>query len=242
MEDEITKKESAPLIWVRNKFLTGLFVVIPLFATFWILRFLYRIMSGFAEKLVKTLVLIYEPLIPRFIIVDGTIPFAALLITLSAVVGVGLLATNVFGKKIVEWLEAGLHRVPLVNLIYPVAKQVMDSLKEIGNTQTDETRKPVVFLPYPGVKGYLIGFQTGRFRGNEGKAMVAVFIPTAPNPITGFVLVFEEKDVVKTDLKYEDAWKMVVSGGLVMPKNFNIGTTAIPTAPIPMPADTTQKE
>ncbi len=240
--DGIKKKESAPFVWIRNNFLTGLCVVIPLFATFWILKFLYRVMSGFAEKLVQTLVVIYEPLIPRFIIVDGTIPFASLLITLSAVVGVGLLATNILGKKIVGWLEAGLLRVPLVNLIYPVAKQVMDSLKEIGGTQTEETRKPVVFLPYPGVKGYLIGFQTGRFRGNEGKAMVTVFLPTAPNPITGFVLVFEEKDVVKTDLKYEDAWKMVVSGGLVVPRNFNLGTTAIPVVPDPIPADTMQKE
>ncbi|NJK90423.1 MAG: DUF502 domain-containing protein [Blastochloris sp.] len=233
-------KESAPLIWLRNKFLTGLFVVIPLFATFWILKFLYKVMSGFAERLVKTLVEVYRPLIPNFLIVDGTIPFAALFITLATVIAVGLLATNVFGRKIVEWIESALHRVPLVNLIYPVAKQVVESLKELGNAQTEESRKPVVFLRYPGTLGYFIGFQTGRFKSAEGKRMVTVFLPTAPNPITGFVLAFEETDVVNSDIKYEDAWKMIVSGGLVTPKNISFGTTTTAAVPVPIPVDTKQ--
>jgi len=236
------QKESAPLVWIRNKFLTGLFVIIPLFATFWILKFLYHVMSGFAEKLVHALVVVYGPIIPKFLIVEGTIPFAALFITLATVILVGLIATNVIGKKLVRWLEVVLHKIPLVNVIYPVAKQVVDSLKEIGGTTSDDNRKPVVFIRYPGLNGFFMGFQTGRFIGNEGKIMVTVFLPTAPNPITGFVLVFEEKDVVVSDIRYEDAWKMVVSGGLVVPKSIMFESTAMPAVQSPTPVDTTQKE
>lgn len=252
MSDKVVSDTKQRIGWVRNKFLTGLFILIPLIATYWVLKFLYRVVSGFTEPLVRQFVAIFGDSLPWLPTIQDktsgelTIPGLALVTTLLAIMAVGLLATNVFGRRIMHWVDGVMIRIPLVNLIYPVAKQVVDSLKEIGGNAeaTSGKNKPVVFLKYPGFNGYLIGFQTGRFLDQKGKSMVSVFIPTAPNPITGFVLVFEEKDVVQTNMPYDDAWKMIVSAGLVVPRHLALSgfpLQAKAAMPGPGPADTTQK-
>jgi uncharacterized membrane protein len=239
------------LVWWRNTFLAGLFVVVPAGITFWVLRVLYYLIAGFTEPLVQTFVSQHRgELVPEWMIVTTksggiTIPGAALIFTLLLVLLIGLLVANVFGRRLVVYVEKVIDRVPLVNVIYPVTKQVVDSLKTIGATNEDLSNKPVVYVRYPGLEGYALGFQTGKFKDNEGRQMAAVFIPTAPNPLTGFVLVFEENALLRSNLTMEDAWKLVVSAGLIAPHGIVPAPSAYKsstTAPIPAPAGTRQRE
>ncbi|MDR2462240.1 MAG: DUF502 domain-containing protein [Verrucomicrobiales bacterium] len=237
--------------WWRNTFLAGLFVVVPVGITYWVLNLLYRLIAGFTEPLVRSFVSQYRgELVPEWLAVESgkggyTIPGAALIFTLLLILFVGLLVANVGGKRLVAWVEKVIGRVPLVNVIYPVTKQVVDSLKTIGATNEDFSNKPVVYVKYPNLSGYLLGFQTGRFKDANGLEMMSVFVPTAPNPLTGFVFVFEASALLRSNLSMEEAWKLIVSAGLIAPA----GAVPVPTAykttpaiPIPAPADTTRTE
>lgn len=255
---EVKHHTPANLVWWRNKVLAGLFVVIPLAATLFILKFLYTIISATFDPVVKAIVKEYrfqqpvgepEGIIPEFIIYNDTIPFAAFFITILLILVLGLLVTNVFGRKLVEYIEVVLLRIPLVNLIYPLAKQVVDSIKLIGASSSGapdpKDNRQVVYIQYPGMGGYLVAFQTGSFRDKSGQEFVSVFIPTAPNPITGFVMIFKATEVIDSDLTMEDAWKLLVSAGFVTP---SARLTAMPvldkttiSGTAPAPDDTTQK-
>lgn len=236
------------LIWWRNKFLAGLAVVIPLAATLIILKFLYRLVSAFFDPLVMAFVENNREHLPGFLIVNDTIPFAALILTILLIVFFGLLVTNVFGQKILLFFEKLLLRVPLVNFIYPLAKQVVDSIKQISKTANHPDpadARQVVYIRYPGLNGFLLAFQTGRFRDRQGREFVSVFIPTAPNPITGFVLIFDENDVLECDLSMEDAWKLLVSAGFVTPLRSSVlppATETTITGTTPPPVGTIQTD
>ncbi|MEO0453786.1 MAG: DUF502 domain-containing protein [Verrucomicrobiota bacterium] len=244
------------LAYWRNKFLAGLFVLLPLLATIWVLRFLYKIFSGTMEPLVAGFVTANHESIADIFLSPGpregtyTIHGLALFITVCIIFAIGFLVTNVFGRRIVQYCESVLERIPLVNIIYSLVKQVMDSVKSISESADrleESDNREVVYVRYPGVNGYLIGFQTGKFQNKKGEDMVSVFIPTAPNPITGFVLVFEARQVIESDLTMESAWKLLVSAGFVTPKQSvsfqganSPASTAIPTIPIPESDDTRQ--
>ena len=244
---ESKKIPVSPLIWWRNTFFAGLFIVIPVVVTYWILRFLYNVVSAVTDPLVQAFVSYHRARIPDFIVVDATIPGAALIITLLLVSVTGLVATNVIGSRLVAYLEAVLHRIPLINVIYPVAKQVVDSLKSLGASGDNFEDRQAVYIKYPAMNGYLLGFLTGRFSDSEGRRMGSVFIPTAPNPISGFVVVFEEDQIITSNLSMDEAWKMVVSGGLIVPDGIvpapiwpTIAKSAMPAIPGPKPAGTTR--
>lgn len=220
-----SKPGPASLAWWRNKLLAGFFVAIPLVVTFIILRFLYRLISGVCDPIVTAVVAIYRGSIPDFLIITDvngreTIPGAAFFITIAVILALGLLATNVFGNRLIQLIERGLARIPLVNLIYPLLKQVMDSIRDIGSSKENFKNRPVVYVRYPGIRGYFIAFQTGHFTTIDGREMVSVFLPTAPNPITGLVLLIDAADVIESGLSLDTAWKVIVSAGFVIPPNF----------------------
>jgi len=158
----VEKKALSPakLSWWRNKLLAGLFVVIPLAATLLILKFLYTAISATFDPVVKAIVRdnrasVPDGFIPEFIIYNDTIPFAAFFITVLLILTLGLLVTNVFGRRFLGYLDKLLLRIPLVNLIYPLVKQVVDSIKTIG-VNTGEMNDPadnrqVVYIQYPGL-------------------------------------------------------------------------------------------
>lgn len=245
------KHHPGELAYWRNKFLAGVFVLVPLVATIWVLLFIYRFISGRTEPLVVRVVTAFHQNIPDFLLAAGpreetfTIPGVSFVLTLLLVILFGLLVTNVLGRRIMHWLEGLLERVPLVNVIYSLVKQVTDSLRTISESSErldERDARDTVYIRYPGVNGYLIAFQTGTFQGKDGRKMVTIFIPTAPNPITGFVLVFEEDQVIPSDLTMEQAWKLLVSAGFVTPPGLiqplrGKTTTAVPA---PEPVDTTQ--
>jgi uncharacterized membrane protein len=137
-------------------------------------------------------------------------------VSLLLLIGLGVMATNVLGKKILEGVERMLLRIPVVATIYAIVKQVIDSFKAFN---TVSNFKRVVYVDYPVEGCKMIGFVTGQFYdpGLE-QEMTVVVVPTAPNPMTGLVLVVESGRVANCSLTIEEAMKLIVSAGLVAPK------------------------
>lgn len=192
----------APVIALRNRLLAGIAVSIPLVVTIWVLNVAYNFISGISEPYLKIFGINYPG-----------IPF---LVTLALLLMVGTMATHVIGRRVLGFAERMLMRVPVVATIYAGVKHIADSLKGFNNTANF---KRVVYIEYPADGCKLIGFVTGQFFDHAlQREMTTVVIPTAPNPMTGLVLVVESSKVIDSELGLDEAMKLIVSAGLVGPK------------------------
>jgi len=146
-------------------------------------------------------------------------------VTLCLLIGLGFMATNVLGQRILDGIERGLLRIPVVATIYAGIKQVIDSFKAFNNMSNF---KRVVYVDYPSDGCRLIGFVTGQFYDSGlQEEMSSVVIPTAPNPMTGLVIVVPTHKLTDSSLSLEEAMKMVVSAGLVVPKRRTTASPAV---------------
>ena len=188
---------------LKDKFLTGLIVVIPIGITIFILKFLFNFADGLLGSYLDSLFSIifhHEFHIPGLGMITG-----AVVIYLA-----GLLATNVLGTQILKLGDELLSRIPIVKSIYSSSKQLTKVFKE---GQSSYRRAVFVEWPRPGIKA--IGFVTAEVERN-GTRMVVVYVPTMPNPTSGFALFFPEDEVYECGMTVEDALKFVVSGGVVV--------------------------
>ena len=186
-----------------NKALTGVVVAIPLLATIWVVQFAYTSINNLSAPALQELLGVRVPLVPFFV-------------TLAAFISLGFMASNVFGRRILESMEMALLKIPVAATIYTAVKQVIDSFKSFKNM---ENFQRVVYLDYPAQGARLIGFVTGQYYDyNLEEEMTTVVIPTAPNPMTGLVVAVSASKLTESSLTLEEAMKMVVSAGLVAPK------------------------
>ncbi|WP_293443295.1 DUF502 domain-containing protein [Persephonella sp.] len=187
------------ILKIRDTFLTGLFVFIPIAITIWIVVWLL--------SFVNNLVLPYL----RYLIPIPDIPGVGILVTLLIVFATGLIAQNYFGKKLISLWDSLINRIPLVRSIYIATKQLMENL---FNSKGKGKFKEAVLVEFPR-KGMLsIGFVANKIQF-DGKTYYLVYIPTAPNPTSGYTIFVEENEVRHTDLTVEEATKIILSGGLV---------------------------
>jgi len=188
---------------LKGKFLTGIIVVIPVGITIFILKFLFNFADGILGSYLDYLLglVIHQELhIPGLGMITG-----AVVVYLA-----GLLATNVLGKQLLHIGDEMMSNIPLVKSIYTSSKQLMKVFRE---GKTSYRRAVFVEWPRPGVKA--IGFVTAEVERN-GARMIVVYVPTMPNPTSGFALFFHEEDVHESGMSVEDALKFVVSGGVVV--------------------------
>ena len=212
---------SGVMVWFRNKFLAGLALALPLVITFTILQFIYSLLHGWSEPIVTWFADLANEMAGQ-VIIQTTDPnfqnatrFIGVLIPIIALIALGVMATNFIGVHIVAAIDRLLLRIPFVSFIYKSLKQVIDSFKTIGGTQNF---KRVAYIDYPVPGMRLIGFVTGQFTdANSGKAMTAVFVPTAPNPMSGILLIVDSEKVTDASLTIEDSMKLIFSGGLIVP-------------------------
>jgi uncharacterized membrane protein len=143
--------------------------------------------------------------------------FVALLLAILLIGIVGLIARNYFGKRLIEWVDSGLLRIPLLNKIYSATKQVNDAFSSSNKTAF----RTVVVVEYPHSGAYALGFLTSEHQSEvESKLdrkIVCVFVPTTPNPTGGFLLFFPAEKVVKLDMSVADGIKYVISLGSIAP-------------------------
>lgn len=189
---------------LRGTFITGLFVVIPIGITLFILKFLFNFTDGILGSYLDELFVVltrHELHIPGLGIITG----------LVVIYLAGLLGTNVLGNQLLKLGDSLLSRIPLVKSIYSSSKQLTKVFKE---GKASYRRAVFVEWPRPGVRA--IGFVTAEMI-RDGEKLVVVYIPTMPNPTSGFALFFREEDVQDSGMTVEDAVKFVVSGGVVVP-------------------------
>jgi uncharacterized membrane protein len=187
---------------LRSKFIAGILIVIPLGITYLMLRLLFNTVDN-----------ILAPLLTRLI--GFRIPGLGLIATLIIIFALGFLAANVLGKRFISYLDGLLGKVPLVRSIYVSTKQFIEAL----SVPVSENFKRVVIVEYPRKGVFAVGFVTKeRVKIHVGSGdLTAVFVPAPPNPATGMVIMLEKSEIIDTDLSVEEAIKIVVSGGVLLP-------------------------
>jgi uncharacterized membrane protein len=194
---------------LRKYLIAGLLVWLPLAATVVVIRLLINLLD-------KTILLIPPEWRPETVL-GFSIPGFGVIVGIFILLVTGMLAANLFGRRLVAIWESILGRIPLVRTIYTSVKQVLETL---FTTNSNSFRK-VVLVEYPRQGIWSMGFQTNRGLRAASKAsgqnLVSVFVPTTPNPTSGFIVMFPEQDVQELDLTVEDGFKYIISMGVVVP-------------------------
>jgi uncharacterized membrane protein len=195
---------------MRKYFITGLLILVPLAITAWVLSLVINTMD-------QSLLFVPERWQPSALF-GFNIPGLGTLLTIVFVFLTGLLTNNLVGNYVVRIWEKLLKRIPLVNSLYSSVKQVSDTLfSSSGNAF-----RKAVLIPYPHQNSYTIAFLTGTPGGDVKNHLVgdyvSVYVPTTPNPTSGFFLMLARKDVVELDMSVDTALKYIVSMGVVAPE------------------------
>ena len=202
---------------IRNVFITGLLITLPIALTYFILQFLFKNLDALSPVFTKVLIDLGAPIPEGY-----RIPALGLVITLLIVLAVGWFTTNFFGKRLILLGENIVGKIPFVRRIYKGSKQVVQS---IAHADTRAFRK-VVLIEFPRRGMLAIGFVTGEARGevqkNTSDDVLNVFVPTMPNPTSGFLVFAPPEELTEIDMSIEDGVKYVVSGGIVTTERLKI--------------------
>ena len=208
---------------IKRYFITGLLIWVPLAITAWVLALIVGTMD-------QSLHLLPAAIHPRNLF-GFDIPGVGAVLTLLVIVVTGLLAANFIGQRLVVWWERLLARIPVVNSIYNSVKQVSDTLfSSSGNAF-----RQALLIEYPRRGTWTIAFLTGAPGGEVLRHLdgehVSVYVPTTPNPTSGFFLMLPKADVIPLEMSVDTALKYVISMGVVAPPARRQSVTVATTAP-----------
>ncbi len=196
---------------LRKYIIAGLLVWLPFAATIVIVKFLIDLMD-------KTVLLLPPEWQPANLL-GFSIPGFGVIIALSILLLTGMLAANLFGRRFVEMWEKILNRIPLVRSIYSSVKQISSTIFD----PSGKSFRKVVLLEYPRKGLWSIGFLTNDAMGDElcsvDDTLVSVFIPTTPNPTSGFIIMTRKDEITELNMNVEEAFKFVISMGVIIPDN-----------------------
>lgn len=194
---------------LRRYLVAGLLVWIPLGVTIFILKVLIGLMD-------KTLLLIPQQYRPEEWL-GFSVPGLGLILTLLVLLVTGLLAANIVGRSMVGLWESLLDRIPVVRSVYSAAK----NFTEIVFSDSGQSFKKVLLIEYPRKGIYSLAFQTatnlGEVQERTGEQMVCTFVPTTPNPTSGYIIIVPKKDIIELDMEIDEALKMIISLGVIIP-------------------------
>ena len=200
------QKKRSILIKFRNYFFAGVVVLVPLGITLYFTLFLINISSKILPKeLNPNHYLPYE------------IPGVEIIISIFLITFIGWLSLSLIGKKLLEIFNNILKRIPFLRTIYSAIVQMIETF-----TKREEGKKNVVLVEYPRKGSWAVGFatkdNTGEITNKTKKNLVNVFIPTTPNPTSGFLLMFPKEEIIYLDMTFEEASKIIVSAGTSNPR------------------------
>ena len=204
---KLMRKRPSLLAKLRNYFITGIVVLVPIGITLYLTKFFVSISSN---------------LIPKEINPNSYLPFSIpgleILLSVIIITLIGGLSLSFIGKKILQLVNETLKRIPILRTIYSAIGQMTESLApKRGN------KKTVVLVEYPRKGSWAVGFATKENRGEISKKtnteLINIFVPTTPNPTSGFLLMFPKNEVIYLDMSFEEASKFIVSAGTSNPKN-----------------------
>jgi len=200
------KKKKSLALRLRNYFFTGVIVLIPIGFTLYLSKFLIN----FSTKLVPS------GLNPNTYL-PYAIPGIEIILTIIFITIIGSLSLSFLGKKFLQIIDDLFKKIPILRTIYSAIGQMTDSFRnQEGN------KKSVVLLEYPRKGSWAVGFatkeNTGEIRNKTNMNLVNVFVPTTPNPTSGFLLMLPKEDLIYLDMSFEEASKFIVSAGTSIPK------------------------
>ncbi len=197
--------------WLRSRFVAGMFLALPVVVTFLLLRWLI-------DEIDKRVVPLLPPALQPETYIDYAVPGLGLIVLIVFLTLLGAVTTNFLGRYFVAVSDRILLRVPFVRSIYSILKQVVDVF---ANNESRDQFKEVVMVQYPRAGTWAIGFVSGgakgEMRARMGDDVIGVFVPTTPNPTSGFLLYCKESEVIRMDMTVEEAAKVIFSAGLVIP-------------------------
>ena len=195
------KKKSSITSKLRNAFIAGIVVLVPIGFTLYLTLFLIKISSK---------------LIPTEINPNNYLPFSIpgleILLSIIFITMVGGISLSFFGKKVLSFINDLFKRIPILRTIYSAIGQMTESF-----TNKSDNKKSVVLIEYPKKGSWAVGFATKENKGEiskkTSKELINVFVPTTPNPTSGFLLMFPKEEVIYLDMTFEEASKFIVSAG-----------------------------
>ena len=185
---------------MRRHVTAGLLVIVPVAVTVVVLKFLFGLFDGWMQPIAET-------------VFGRPIPGLGLLLTFVLVWGTGALSANFAGKKLLELFDRLLENLPLVKSVYTASKQLVEAVSPGGR----RAFRRVVLVEFPKKGTFALGFVTGDGIGPLPGDMISIYVPTALNPTSGFLIFARESDILDPHLSVEEGVKLVVSGGVVRP-------------------------
>lgn len=216
---------------LRNNFLAGFFVLLPFAVTIAVVQFILQKIGGGPSVFLHEYVLIkynllganqgqdFDTYVKENIVIGYTLKFISTLVVCAIIAILGFFSRYFIGKFFVGLTDRIVSNVPVINTIYNTAKQIVQTF----STEKRAVFQKVVLIEYPKSNSFAIGFLTGKADGEiparaEVGTLLNIFIPTTPNPTSGFLLMLPEKDVKQLDMTVGDAMKLIISGGAVIPE------------------------
>ena len=201
-----SQKKRNVLARLRNNFIAGVVVLIPIGITIYLTLFIIKISSKILPK----------ELNPNHYL-PYNIPGVEIIISIILITFIGWLSLSIIGKKLLEIFNNILKRIPILRTIYSAFEQMLDMF-----TKSDKNKKNVVLVEYPRKGSWAVGFATRENKSEISKKskqnLVNVFVPTTPNPTSGFLLMFPKEEVIYLDMSFEEASRFIVSAGSAEPK------------------------
>ena len=218
--DEAPKRTFSAKFWafVRLNFFAGLAVLAPLVVTLWLFKTLVIAVDDYLLGFIPAQYHLNNIIYTQFGVIMPVDPHGlGLLAGVVFLVFVGLLVRNFFGRTLVNWGERILGRIPGVSAVYNSVKQITETV----TASNSKSFRKVVMVEYPRKGIWAVGFVSGTTQGQAqdkiGDKLINVFLPTTPNPTSGFLLFFPEKDLIELDMTVDQGLKMIISAGIVTP-------------------------
>jgi len=193
--------------WIRDSLISGIVVAVPLFVVYWVVERIVLQVEGVLGPLPTTLV-------PQWV---KDIPGLGFSVTILVLLILGTLFRGFVGRRVVGGVEGLLRRVPLVGTLYFAFQQL---LKSVFSSEAQSFQR-VVLVEFPRKHAYCLGFVTAKaWAGAEeavGRSMISVFVPTTPNPTSGFFMMIPDEDLIVLNMTVEEAFKSIMSSGIVLP-------------------------
>jgi uncharacterized membrane protein len=200
---------------LQRYFLTGLLTLLPIWLVWVVFKFVFAALSDLSRPLIGSLVAHFPSWLQTAI---------ALLVTVAFIVAVGALARRVVGQTMLRWFEKVIARIPLAKTIYGSARQLIDLLQ----TKPDGVQR-VVLIDFPHSEMKSVGFVTRVLRDElTGAELAAVYVPTTPNPTSGYLEVVPMEKLIPTDWTVDQAMTFIISGGAVSPERIPFSRAAVP--------------
>ena len=208
---------------IRRRLVAGLLVILPIYVTYFVIKFLIGLVGGVLSPVVKKVGVLLGGPTSGNTIEEIIVTTTAIMFVFLVLYSIGLFATNFIGRLLLGYFEAIVRTMPIVKNVYTSSKQLFHLI----SLPSREAFKRVVIVDYPRVGMKVIAFVTGSIKSKDGTELTSIFVPTTPNPTSGFLIYIPESDITETSMTIEEGMKLIFSGGILAPEDVEFGRKEI---------------